>query len=114
MSGEPHSTLALCLVLLRLLHSEKQIQNTQEKNSSELGIKKKYDAFIPGDLALQKRDPSVRICGSSFLSGFQYAFNVSGSGIGAVKLGRSNSSAAQAVYICKMIGMEKKWKKQSK
>lgn len=71
-------------------------------------MKKKYDTLIPGDLELQKGDPSLRICGSSFLSGFQYAFKVSESGIGAVKLGRSDSSAAHAVYNCKMIEMEKK------
>ena len=107
MTGEPHPTLALCLALLRLLHSEKQIQNTWEKNSSEPRMKKKDDALIPGDLELQKRDPSLRTCGSSFLSGFQHAFKVLGSGIGAVKLGRSNSSAARAVHNCEVIGMEK-------
>jgi len=125
ISGEPHPTVALCLVLLRLLCSEKQIQNTQEKNSSEPRMKKKsfleslesfydskkYDARIPGGLELQKRDPSVRICGSRFLSGFYCAFKVSGSGIGGVKVGRSNSSATQAIYSFKMISTEKKSEK---
>lgn len=64
MIGEPHPTLVLCLALLRLLHSEKQIPNTWEKNSSEPRMKKKYDALIPGDLELQKRDPSLRTCGA--------------------------------------------------
>lgn len=110
MTWEPHPTLALCLVFLRLLCSEKQVQNTCEKNPSEARIKKKYDTLIPGNLELQKSDANERICGSSFLSGFQYAFKVSGPGMGSVKPRRRNSSAAQAVYNCKMIGMEKKCK----